>query len=283
MAWSDRRYDEDTHFRPGRPTNALFVLLGSIVGAHVIKALFVAIGAVEPLWTERWFGVSSDGLARGYLWQVASYMFVHGGMGHLFWNGLGLFLVGRLLDMLIGPKKLLTFAAISGVIGAVGVYMPGAHPGIPTVGASGALTGLWIAAWCIAPNLQVNIFVAVVRLKWVCGFFLLLDVLRALGDGQATFGSGGSGVAYWVHLWGAFGGFLCAFVWPRYLAPQMKATQQRVERKREVARIEKEMDDERELDRILAKINAEGMTGLTDAERKFLKKRATRAQDSPRN
>ena len=279
MSWSDRRYDEEVGFRPRQPSSAVFVILGSIVGAHVLKALFVSTGAVSPGFTERWFGVSAEGLASGYLWQVVTYMFVHGGMGHLFWNAIVLFMAGRLVEALIGSRQLLIFAGVSGTVGVLGVFMPGVAPNIPTVGASGVITGLWTVAWCVAPNLPVNVFVATVRLKWLCGFFLLMDVLRALGDGQATFGTG-SGTAYWTHLWGAFGGFACAFLWPRFLAPRLRETQRKVERKREAARAEREMSDEQELDRILAKINEEGMAALSDAERQFLKRRATKAQDS---
>ena len=59
--------------------------------------------------------------------------------------------------------------------------------------------------------------------------------------------------------------------------------QAKVKRKREVARLEKEMGDERELDRILAKINTDGMNALSDSERSFLQRRATRPHDSKRH
>jgi len=280
MAWSERQYDEQSQFKLEQPTNAVFWLLGCMVGAHVLKVILVGVGAVPPGSTEYWFGVSDFGLKAGYFWQPLTYFFVHGDEWHLFLNCLVLFFAARLLESLVGSRRTAIYALSCAVIGSLGVF-PEAGAGHPNVGASGGIAGLWVIAWCLAPNLQVSIFVAVVRLKWVCGVFLLWDVLRAFGGGHTTFGSA-SPIAYWGHLYGALGGFLIAFVWPRFMAPRMRAAQQTVERKREVARIEREAGDERELDRILAKINTEGMSQLSEAERKFLKRRATKAQETPK-
>lgn len=284
MGWADRRYDDYESFQPRRSasSNALFWLLGTLVGAHVLKVILVGVGTVPIGWTEGWFGVSDQGLMDGYLWQPLTYQFVHGSTSHILINALVLFFAGRILEPLIGAGRTVLFCLGCGAVAAVGSFFPGAGGGIPTVGISGGISALWIIAWCKAPNLPVNVILAVVRLKWICMLFLLMDVLRAFGGGHQRFGSV-SGVAVWCHLVGAFAGFCVAFVWPRLMKPGMSTMQAKVQRKREVARLEKDMGDERELDRILAKINTDGMTALSDSERRFLQRRATRSQGSKRD
>lgn len=283
MSWAERRYDDYDNFQQRRkaPSNALFWLLGTIVGAHVLKVILVGVSLIQPGWTERWFGVSDHGLLQGYLWQLVTYQFVHGSTFHILINALVLFFAGRILEPLIGSGRTVVFCLGCGAAASFGSFLPGGGDGIPTVGISGGIAALWVIAWCMAPNMPVSIIIAVVRLKWICMVFLLFDVLRAFGGGYQTIGSF-SGIAYWCHLVGAFSGFCVAFVWPRYLKPRMSTMQAKVQRKREVARLEKEMGDERELDRILAKINSEGMNALSDSERRFLRRRATRYQDSKR-
>jgi membrane associated rhomboid family serine protease len=280
MAWSDRRYDDDGQesrlHRPG----AIFVLLGALLVAHVVKVLFVGLQIVDPRWASQWLGVQPGDLLRGFVWQPLTYQFVHGHFGHLFWNGFTLFIVGRILEPMIGGKKVVWVCLGGGAAAALGVFMPGAGF-MPTVGISGGIAALWVLAWVIAPNVELNLIFFTVRLKYVAGFFLLANLLRAFGDGnQAMFNP--SGVAYSVHLMGMLAGFVYAHVWPRYLEPWFRATRARQERRREVERIERELSSERELDRILDKINREGMPSLTEDERRFLKKTASKYQGTRR-
>ncbi len=254
-------------------SNSLYWLLGVLVGAHVLKVILVGVGVVPMRWPGEWLGVSRKTFEDGYVWQVLTYQFVHGGTFHILMNALVLFLAGRLLEPLVGAGRIVVLCLGCGAFASLGTLFPGAGD-LPTVGISGGVSALWVIAWCLAPNLPVNIIFAVVRLKWVCLLFLMFDVLRAFGGGYQRFGEG-SQVAYWVHLCGAFAGFCVAFVWPRLLKPRFTRAQAKVARKREVAKLEQEMGDERELDRILAKINSEGMSALTDQERQFLKRRAS--------
>lgn len=280
MAWSDRRYDfeEGPFKRPGQGANFLFWLLGIVAGCWVLEVLLVAVKLVDPGWFGRWFGVSSENLSRGYLWEIVTYQFVHAGATHLLLNLLGLFLVGRILAPSLGGKRLAAVCIGCGAVGALGVFLPGIE-GRYVVGISGGVNGVWIVAWCLFPNLELNLFFFVARLKFVAGAFLALDILTALGGGVAPAGSA-TCVAWQAHLMGALGGFIYAFGWPRLVQPRLMRMQENTRRRKDVARIEKEVSDERELDRILAKINQEGMPSLTDGERRFLKRSATRYHDS---
>jgi len=290
MGWSERRYEQEDrwHGNPARSHGALFWLLGVIVGAHVLKVILVGTKAVPITgtwfdgrmtpWFSKWFGTSPHTWTEGFVWQPLTYQLVHAGMGHLFWNGLSLFIIGRILEPMIGPRRLIICCFSFGAVGALGVFLPGGGGG-PTIGISGGISGLWMLAWCLAPNLPLNLIFFVARLKYVAGFFLLMDFLRAMGDGQSAFGSA-TGVAYWVHLMGAVGAFVYAFLWPRFFAPRFAEVRQQAKHRKEVASYEQKMSDERELDRILDKINREGMPSLTEGERTFLRQSASRYSDS---
>src|SRR5205807_7429701 len=73
-------------------------------------------------------------------WTVVTYMFLHAGMGHLFFNMLGLFFFGPRLELVIGGVRFLTLYFLSGIMGAaLSLFTPTA--GI--IGASGAVFGVF--------------------------------------------------------------------------------------------------------------------------------------------
>ena len=52
-------------------------------------------------------------------WGIISYMFLHHNFGHLFWNMIILFFVGRLFEDSLGPKKMLSTYIVGGIFGAL--------------------------------------------------------------------------------------------------------------------------------------------------------------------
>jgi membrane associated rhomboid family serine protease len=150
-------------------------------------------------------------LGHGFLpWQVVSYAFLHGSLGHLFFNMLGLWMFGSELERLWGPRRYLQFYFASVLsAAATQLLVTGLTGGTyPTVGASGGLFGLLLAFGMMFPNriivplfppipMKAKIFVAIFG-----GLELLLGV-----TGTA------SGVAHFAHLGGMFGGFLMIRYW----------------------------------------------------------------------
>lgn len=150
-------------------------------------------------------------LGEGFLpWQVVTYSFLHGSIGHLFFNMLGLWMFGAELERLWGPKRYLQFYFASVLTAAAAqlavAAMSGA--GYPTVGASGGLFGLLLAFGMTFPNrtivplippipMPAKVFVALYG-----GLELLLGV-----TGTA------SGVAHFAHLGGMLGGWLMIRYW----------------------------------------------------------------------
>jgi membrane associated rhomboid family serine protease len=150
-------------------------------------------------------------LGHGFLpWQVVSYAFLHGSIGHLFFNMLGLWMFGSELERVWGRQRFIQFYAASVLAAAAAQLLVTWLLGsvYPTVGASGGLFGLLLAFGMTFPNrtimplfppipMKAKVFVAVYG-----GLELFLGV-----TGTA------SGVAHFAHLGGMLGGFLMIRYW----------------------------------------------------------------------
>lgn len=142
-------------------------------------------------------------------WQVLSYAFLHGSIGHLFFNMLGLWMFGSELERLWGRKRFIQFL-LAGALTAAAVqlfwtYFIGART--PTVGASGALFALLLGFGMLFPNrIIMPLFPPIpMKAKVFVAVFGGLELLFGL--------SGSSGVAHFAHLGGMLGGFLMIRYW----------------------------------------------------------------------
>lgn len=178
----------------------------------VFMLVCVAVFCAQLLlgrWIEGLFALWPLASGNFMPWQVLSYTFLHGDMGHLFFNMLGLWMFGSELERLWGQKRYITFLVASALAAALvqigWTMLMGSR--VPTVGASGALFGLLLAFGMLFPNrtimplfppipMKAKVFVALFG-----GLELLLGFL------------GGSGVAHFAHLGGMLGGFLMIRFW----------------------------------------------------------------------
>lgn len=142
-------------------------------------------------------------------WQVVSYAFLHGSVGHLFFNMLGLWMFGAELERLWGGKRYLQFYFASVLTAAltqlvVGLLIGGA----PTVGASGGLFGLLLAFGMMFPNRIIMPLFPPIPMK-------AKTFVMVFGGLELLFGVTGtaSGVAHFAHLGGMLGGFLMMRYW----------------------------------------------------------------------
>ena len=87
-------------------------------------------------------------LSKLFLWQIVTYLFLHGGFGHLFWNMFSLWMFGCELERHWGSREFLKFFLITGMGAGVLsiVFQPFSE--IPTIGASGAIYGILMAFGC---------------------------------------------------------------------------------------------------------------------------------------
>jgi membrane associated rhomboid family serine protease len=142
-------------------------------------------------------------------WQVLTYAFLHGGMFHLFFNMIGLWMFGSELERLWGERRYLLFL-LAGVLAAAAAqllvtWLAGSR--VPTVGASGGLFALLLAFGMLFPNRTIVPLFPPIPMK-ARTFVIVFGALELfLGYIDR------SGVAHFAHLGGMVGGFLMIRYW----------------------------------------------------------------------
>ena len=147
-------------------------------------------------------------------WQLLTYGFLHSPtyLGHIFFNMFGLWMFGRDLERMMGPKRFLTYY-LTCVIGAgiVQLIVAGTQGGIyPTLGASGGVFGILLAFGLAFPNRMVMLLFPPIpmRAKYFVLIFGLLELYLGV-SGNAP------GVANFAHLGGMLFGFLLIQYWKK--------------------------------------------------------------------
>ena len=243
------------------------------------------LGIIPRAFQVEWLGFAVPELLRKP-WTPLTYMFVHGGFGHVFMNMLVLFFFGPPLEQKWGSTFFLKYYLITGLGGAAfSVLLFSIAGPSPMVGASGAIFGILLAFAMNWPDAKIYLyFVFPVPAKWfvgVLGAFTLLSTIRASGGG----------VAHWAHLGGLVTGFVMLKYGERIGRSIEKALYKEKPRHVKVERGGKQTpvngspsptprtrrrrsgvdgDSLDEIDRILEKIGESGMESLTPKERAFL-------------
>ena len=192
-------------FGPGPMTPAVKMLLWANVGVFVAGALVAPLGRllVEV------FGLRPEAVVTGLrFWQPATYMFLHGSIGHIFFNMLVLWMFGVQLERLWGPAYFLRFYLVTGVGAGIATIVAGLLPfafsdptyyGV-TIGASGAIYGLLMAFAVYYPNAPILVFfVFPIPARY---FVMIIGAIAFLSVPRDA------GVAHVAHLAGLVVGYL---------------------------------------------------------------------------
>ena len=232
--------------------------------------LNVGMFILQRIFLDRFLGilglVPAYFLGRGYLWQIVTYMFMHGSVLHILFNMLFLWMMGSDLERHWGSKAFLKYYLVTGCgAGLVNVLVQ-PHASVPTIGASGAIFGIIIAFALAFPDRELLLYF-LIRLK-AKHFAVLVGALELL----ALLLLPNAGIARFAHL----GGLVIGYVYLKYdkLVYPLKrrvltwdAARAEQARRREEARQARERA---EIDRILDKITREGVASLTREERGLL-------------
>lgn len=145
-------------------------------------------------------------------WQLVTYMFMHGGIGHLFFNMYTLYIFGSVLENIWGTKKFLTFYFVTG-IGAALVHILVQHltgDFALTVGASGAIYGILMGYAMLYPDSVLTLIFPPISMKakWFVLVFAGIELLLGVTGTQA-------GVAHFAHLGGLIFAFLLIMYWKK--------------------------------------------------------------------
>lgn len=138
-----------------------------------------------------------------FLWQLGTYIFLHGGVFHLLFNLLALWMFGGELENYWGSKKFLRFFLFCGIGAGICtvLFTPEIYQRIPVIGASGAIYGLLLAFGWLFPNRLIYIyFLFPIPAKYFVIIFGLIEFFSSIE------GTGG-GVSHLTHLGGLIFGF----------------------------------------------------------------------------
>lgn len=177
----------------------------SIIIINVVIFLLQNLGSSIHLTERLSLWDFNSGLFQPY--QFFSYMFAHGGIGHIFFNMLAMASFAPILESHWGDKKFLIFYVATGIgagviYGVVNYFTGG---GGPMLGASGALYGVLMAFGMIFPNLEITLLFPPIPIKAKYMVFLIGFITYALDRS--------GNVAHLAHFGGAFVAFLIISYW----------------------------------------------------------------------
>jgi membrane associated rhomboid family serine protease len=137
-------------------------------------------------------------------------MFLHGGWMHLGGNMLYLWIFGDNLEKVMGNARFLLFYLVCGIAAAITHIVFSGGSAVPTVGASGAISGILGGYLILFPRNRVRVLtrggIMSVPALVVLGFWIVIQLISGFGSIATTAETGG--VAYLAHVGGFFAGML---------------------------------------------------------------------------
>lgn len=144
-----------------------------------------------------------------------SSMFMHGGYDHLFGNMLFLFIFGDNVEKAFGAARYAAFYLVAGVIASLAHVFFGPDSVIPSLGASGAISGVLAGYLVLFPRNRVRVLVALRYVTEVPALVMIgLWALFQFANGFASIAvsAESTGVAYMAHIGGFVAGLAAAFL-----------------------------------------------------------------------
>jgi rhomboid family protein len=196
-------YTSSYSFGPGGISTAIKALIGANVALFLVQFFAPAVTDVlglRPIFVVRYF----------WVWQLATYMFLHGGVFHIVFNMLALWMFGTELERRWGTPFFLKFYAVTGVGAGVLTVLFSLLPFAAAqqlyqaniIGASGAIFGLLLAYALYFPDRQIYMYLVFpIPARVFVAIIGAIAFLSSLGDS--------GGVASATHL----GGLAVAYVY----------------------------------------------------------------------
>jgi len=177
-------------------------------------AVFV-LTLAAPVRIVGWFGlVPADIIERGRLWELVTYLFLHGDPMHILLNMLAVWMFGTDLERRWGSRGFTKYYFITGVGAGVSMVLVSLIPwaplhsvyDVPTIGASGAVYGLLLAWGLLFPSRQIlfMLFFPIPARVFVLimGAIAFISALGASGGPVANLAHLGGLLVGWIYLKG---------------------------------------------------------------------------------
>lgn len=141
--------------------------------------------------------------------QVITYLFLHAGFSHLFFNMFALWMFGRQLEYDLGPARFLAYYLITGVgaglLNLLVMYLTGDY-GV-TIGASGAVFGILLGFGMIHPNERLMLLIPPIPIK--AKYFVIIYGVLELFLGVTS----SDNIAHFAHIGGMLFGVVLLLYW----------------------------------------------------------------------
>lgn len=229
---------------------------------HILrKVSWLALFALVPQYV----------FAKGMLWQLLTYMFLHLSLWHLVLNMLMLWFFGSVLEEEWGKKQFVLFYFFTGVGAALCSFIVGPGSSFPVVGASGVIFGILVAYAIMFPdNVILLFFIFPMKMKhavFVLAGINLLGLLSSPYSGISYVAQLGGGLCAYLYLKSESIRFRLSIVSPANLRIRLKTWM------RERRHMQRKERDKR-VDAILDKIATQGTSSLSPAEKKILESKS---------
>jgi membrane associated rhomboid family serine protease len=259
MGFQDRDYARRQHRFRGR---IVLGIIGATIAAYVVQGVLLGRGGID---LSQVFGVVPKRLVgRGWLWQLVTHVLLHSPVDpwHLALNMLFLYWLGTDVAEIFGVRRFL-FLYVGGAVFCAAAYAAVGYASgqteTPAIGASGAIMAVAVVAAFLFPT-RTFLFMYVLPMPlWaLITLYVGIDLYYPLAGLSDWLGSAG-------HLGGALFGFLCHRL--HLEAPDLGPLLLRLRRL-----FAPGPPSSAEVDRILEKINVQGIGELTDRERDVLRR-----------
>ena len=257
------------------PSGVKFLLI-----VNIVVFVLVELSGQQSLLFRTFGLVPSLVWSKFKIWQLFTYLFIHGGIFHIFFNMFVLWMFGKDLESQWGKMEFLLFYFVCGIGSGLITVLFSVNSIVPIVGASGAIYGLLLAYGFTYPNQRVYMY----------GLFPLKVKYMVLGLGVIAFfaslSASQSNISHITHLSGMIIGLIFIYfnlnwkvikLW--YIRSRLKGlSQQPAKQDNEEAQMKKQVDE------ILDKLNNSGWDSLTEQEENYLTQASKRLfADRPPN
>lgn len=245
----------------------------------IINCLVYIVQALEPELSSYGALVPQSVVENGSVWQIVTYMFLHGSPMHLLFNMYALFMFGITVEDVWGSRKFILYYFFCGTGAGLTIFLIGYFKGgvayvVPTIGASGAIFGLLLAFGVFFPEAEVLLFFFVpMKARTMVIVFGALELFMELSNG------GMDNISHVGHLGGILFGLIYFAVIDRWRSTKrkMKAVVEKFEKPltaegSPIRSILADKDEHLEMKKsIMKKISDSGSASLTDDEHQFIR------------
>lgn len=286
MSWQNRPYSSGPY--TSGPSGMGGWLGGLPAPGRAVKGIMLANAAVFVLCMlsgglgDLLFGLfcmRTDLVLRGQVWRLFTFAYLHAGLFHILFNMIGLYFLGMYLERHLGARRFFVFYTVGGFLAALAFLLVCATGWLsadaPLVGASGGVLAVVGACAVLFPSIQLILVLFPVPIRLAVTLFAVIYAVNLLTRGANAGGDAChlAGLAFGI-AWG-YRGQSWASRWNQFRGRFKQGAWE--------AKMRRRHEEDQEVDRILAKINEQGVNSLTRGEKRLLADVTRQRQEEDRD